>query len=158
MFSQNLEIYQEWVSSLPEIIQWLAIFVLGMIPYIEVQAGSVTGILSGINPILSILLAMLGNFTIVMLCILLAEKLNNKFGKEKEELSAKRQKFNRNFDKYGVIGTSMLGWLILPSSIIGFLIVITAKVPKKKAMLWMTVSILFWGLIVGIVFSVINIL
>ena len=79
MFSQNLEIYQEWVSSLPEIIQWLAIFVLGMIPYIEVQAGSVTGILSGINPILSILLAMLGNFTIVMLCILLAEKLNNKF-------------------------------------------------------------------------------
>lgn len=158
MFSQNLEIYQEWVSSLPEIIQWLAIFVLGMIPYIEVQAGSVTGILSGINPILSILLAMLGNFTIVMLCILLAEKLNNKFGKEKEELSAKRQKFNRNFDKYGVIGTSMLGWLILPSSIIGFLMVITAKVPKKKAMLWMTVSILFWGLIVGIVFSVINIL
>ena len=129
-----------------------------MIPYIEVQAGSVTGILSGINPILSILLAMLGNFTIVMLCILLAEKLNNKFGKEKEELSAKRQKFNRNFDKYGVIGTSMLGWLILPSSIIGFLMVITAKVPKKKAMLWMTVSILFWGLIVGIVFSVINIL
>lgn len=158
MFSQNLEIYQEWVYSLPEIIQWLAIFVLGMIPYIEVQAGSVTGILSGINPILSILLAMLGNFTIVMLCILLAEKLNNKFGKEKEELSAKRQKFNRNFDKYGVIGTSMLGWLILPSSIIGFLMVITAKVPKKKAMLWMTVSILFWGLIVGIVFSVINIL
>lgn len=158
MFSQNLEIYQEWVSSLPEIIQWLAIFVLGMIPYIEVQTGSVTGILSGINPILSILLAMLGNFTIVLLCILLAEKLNNKFGKDKEELSPKRQKFNKNFEKYGVAGTAMLGWLILPSSIIGFLMVVTAKIPKKKAIFWMTVSILFWGMVVGIVISVLNVL
>lgn len=158
MFSQNLEMYQEWVSSLPELVQWLSIFILGMIPYIEVQAGAITGILSGINPALSILLAMLGNFTIVLLCILLAEKLNNKFGKDKEELSPKRQKFNKNFEKYGVAGTAMLGWLILPSSIIGFLMVVTAKVPKRKAMFWMTVSILFWGTIVGIVISVLNVL
>lgn len=84
MFSQNLEMYQDWVSSLPEIVQWLAIIVLGMIPYIEVQAGAVTGILSGVHPILSIPLAMLGNFIIVMLCIVLAEKLNNKIGKKDE--------------------------------------------------------------------------
>lgn len=158
MFSQNLEMYQDWVSSLPEVVQWLAVLILGMIPYIEVQAGAVTGILSGVHPILSIILAMLGNFIIVMLCIVLAEKLNNKIGKKDEELSSKRQKFNKNFEKYGIAGTAMLGWLILPSSIIGFLMVVTAKVPKRKAMFWMTVSILFWGTIVGIAVSILNIL
>lgn len=150
MLFENLEIYQQWVQSLPTSVQWLAIFFLGMVPYIEIHFAAIAGILSGINPVISILLAMFGNFIIVLLCVLLADKFNNRFGKDDEKLSPKRQKFNKNFEKYGVIGTSLFGWLILPSSITSFFMITAAKVSKQKVLLWMSISIITWGTILGI--------
>lgn len=150
MLFENLEIYQQWVQSLPTSVQWLAIFFLGMVPYIEIHFAAIAGILSGINPVISILLAMFGNFIIVLLCVLLADKFNNRFGKDDEKLSPKRQKFNKNFEKYGVIGTSLFGWLILPSSIASFFMITAAKVSKQKVLLWMSISIITWGTILGI--------
>lgn len=147
---ENLEIYQQWVQSLPTPLQWIAIVLLGMVPYIEIHFAAIAGMLSGINPVISILLAMLGNFVIVLLCVLLADKFNNRFGKDDEKLSPKRQKFNKNFEKYGVIGTSLFGWLILPSSITSFFMITTAKVSKRKVILWMSISIISWGTILGI--------
>lgn len=153
---ENLEIYQQWVQSLPTSVQWLAVIFLGMVPYVEIHFAAIAGIVSGINPVISILLAMLGNFVIVLLCVLLADKFNNRFGKDDEKLSPKRQKFNKNFEKYGVIGTSLFGWLILPSSITSFFMITAAKVSKQKVLLWMSISIITWGAILGVAVLIFN--
>lgn len=157
MSFESLEIYQQWVQSLPASVQWLAVILLGMVPYVEIHFAAIAGILSGINPVISILLAMFGNFIIVLLCVLLADKFNNHFGKDDEKLSPKRQKFNKNFEKYGVIGTSLFGWLILPSSITSFFMITAAKVSKQKVILWMSVSIITWGTILGIAVLLFNV-
>lgn len=157
MSFENLEIYQQWVQSLPTSVQWLAIIFLGMVPYIEIHFAAIAGMLSGINPVISILLAMLGNFVIVLLCVLLADKFNNRFGKDDKKLSPKRQKFNKNFEKYGVIGTSLFGWLVLPSSITSFFMITAAKVSKRKVILWMSISIITWGTILGIAVLLFNV-
>lgn len=156
MFLDNLEVYQEWITSLPTAVQWIALIVLGMIPYVEIHFAAVAGILSGISPVISILLAMLGNFVIVFLCIFFADKINLRFGKKEEELSKRRKKFNKSFEKYGVIGTSFFGWLILPSSVTSFLMITTAKVSKQKVLFWMTASIITWGIVLGVAVSIFN--
>ena len=153
---ENLEIYQQWVQSLPPALQWLAVIFLGMVPYVEIHFAAIAGIVSGINPAVSIPLAMFGNFIIVLLCVLLADKFNSRFGKDDEKLSPKRQKFNKNFEKYGVIGTSLFGWLVLPSSITSFFMITAAKVSKQKVILWMGVSIITWGTILAIVVLLFN--
>lgn len=141
----TLDTFQQWVAGLPEILQYLAIVFIGTLPYCESLVASFAGVAAGINPVLSILLAIIGNFIIVGLIVLLAEKINQRFGKKNEELSPRRQKFNKNFEKYGVIGTSMLGWLILPSHLTSFLMITVAKVPKGRVMFWMTVSMIRWS-------------
>jgi len=90
-----LEEFQQWVSSLPEIIQYLAIVLLGCVPYVESYAASLIGVLAGLNPFIAILLAVSGNFVSMLLVVLLSDKINQKFGKSNEELSPKRQKFNK---------------------------------------------------------------
>lgn len=154
MSLQFLEQYQDWVSSLPDFLQWLIIFLFAMAPYVELHIAAVFGMISGVNPVVSILLAIVGNFFAIFLCVVFAEKLNDNFNKKQKEFSPKRQKFNKFFDKYGVIGVSLLGWLILPSTVTSFLMVSVSKVEKSKVLLWMLVSLIVWGIVLGLLTTV----
>jgi len=141
--------YQQWIDSLPQALQYVAVVVLSMLPYIELHGAAVAGSISGINPVLSVLLSITGNFLIISVCTFFAEKLNNRLGKKSDNLSVKRKKLNDRFDKYGVAGASIFGWFILPSTIVAIIMVSVFKASKRKVMLWMLLSLLIWGVVIG---------
>jgi len=49
----------------------------------------------------------------------------------------------------------MLGWTLLPSQIIGLLMVSVAKVEKSKVILWLSISMAIWGALFGLVGAII---
>lgn len=148
-----MEIYRdfvEFIDTLPILLKLLFIALISMIPLVESYFGSFIGIASGVNWILAIGAASLGNFLSMLLVVKFSNVLYRKFFSKKFTPKSKKMKrFNRFFDKYGIIGVSLLGQTFLPSQITAGLMVVAGG-DKNKIILWQTVSIIMWGTIFGL--------
>lgn len=145
---------QEWVASFPDAIQWIGVLLLGAIPYVEAFLAIFAGTLAGINPWVVIPSALLGNMVSLLIFIAVGEQVNDWFVK-KDRFSKGRQKFIEKFNKYGVIGTSLLGPLLLPTQVLGLLMVTVTQTNPYRVILWLGISILLWStLIYGMTFLI----
>ncbi|GAA2101641.1 MULTISPECIES: hypothetical protein [Brevibacterium] len=66
-----------------------------------------------------------------------------------EELSPRRQKFKRAFDRYGVAGVSLFGQAILPSQITSAMMV-GFGASRNAVILWQIVGITLWAGLFGL--------
>jgi hypothetical protein len=139
---------QDLTEAAPPALQWLVIIAGGAIPFIESYFGSVLGIVAGVNPFVAIPAAILGNFASMALLVTFADKLRGQ-RKAPGEPSARRQKFKRAFDRYGVAGVSLLGQAILPSQITA-LAMVGFGADKRAVIFWQTISIILWGVAFGV--------
>jgi len=140
----------EFTSSLPAFLQWAGVMLISAIPLVESYFGSMIGVAIGINPVVAIAAAILGNVISMLFFVLSAHGVRSKVvsGKEERELSPRRQKLRKRFDRYGVPGVSMLGQMILPSQITSAAMV-SFGAPKNTVILWQVISISMWGVVFG---------
>ena len=139
---------QSTVEAAPPALQWLVIILAGAIPFIESYFGSVLGILAGVNPFIAIPAAIVGNIGSMALLVVFADKLRSTRARTQGEPSARRQKFKRSFDRYGVAGVSLLGQTILPSQITS-LAMVGFGADKRAVIFWQIISIIIWGVVFG---------
>lgn len=146
-----IDALQDFTASLPTVLQWVGVILAAAIPFIESYFGSVIGILAGINPVIAIAAAIVGNVISMLLFVLSAHGVRSKVvsGKAPKEPSARRQKLRAQFDKYGVAGVSLLGQTILPSQITSAAMV-SFGASKNAVILWQIVSIILWGVAFGV--------
>jgi hypothetical protein len=146
-----IDALQDFTASLPTVLQWVGVILAAAIPFIESYFGSVIGILAGINPVIAIAAAIVGNVISMLLFVLSAHGVRSKVvsGKAPKALSARRQKLRAQFDKYGVAGVSLLGQTILPSQITSAAMV-SFGASKNAVILWQIVSIILWGVAFGV--------
>lgn len=146
-----IDALQDFTASLPTVLQWVGVILAAAIPFIESYFGSVIGILAGINPVIAIAAAIVGNVISMLLFVLSAHGVRSKVvsGKAPKEPSARRQKLRAQFDKYGVAGVSLLGQTILPSQITSAAMV-SFGASKDAVILWQIVSIILWGVAFGV--------
>jgi hypothetical protein len=146
-----IDALQDFTASLPTVLQWVGVILAAAIPFIESYFGSVIGVLAGINPVVAIIAAIVGNVISMLLFVLSAHSVRSKVvsGKASKEPSARRQKLRAQFDKYGVAGVSLLGQTILPSQITSAAMV-SFGASKNAVILWQIVSIILWGVAFGI--------
>lgn len=149
-----IDALQDFTASLPTVLQWVGVILAAAIPFIESYFGSVIGVLAGINPVVAIAAAIVGNVISMLLFVVSAHSVRSKVvsGKVPIEPSARRQKLRAQFDKYGVAGVSLLGQTILPSQITSAAMV-SFGASKNAVILWQIVSIILWGVAFGILAS-----
>lgn len=144
------------VSGLAPWQQVLALVPVGAIPFIESYLGSFLGTALGIHPVLAIPAAVLGNLAATLLVVALAGRTRDAVTRGRDERpeserkpSRFREKVATALDRYGVPGVCLLGPLVVASQITGPTLVALGAT-RTRVQLWMSISIIAWGLAFGI--------
>jgi hypothetical protein len=146
-----IDALQEFTANFPPVLQWLGVMIASAIPFVESYFGSVIGVLAGVNPVVAIVAAIIGNVVSMVIFVLSAHGVRSKVvaGKAPKEETPRRQRLRKSFDKYGVAGVSLLGQTILPSQITSAAMV-SFGASKNRVILWQVISIILWGVAFGV--------
>lgn len=146
-----IESLQNFATSFPEPLQWLAIALVAAVPFVESYFGAVIGVLIGVPTVIAILAAVVGNVISMLVFVNSAHAVRNKArkGADAPSKARKYQKLHSAFDKYGIAGVSLLGQTILPSQITSAALV-SFGADKRKVIFWQVISIILWGTLFGI--------
>lgn len=145
-----LDALQDFTSSFPTFLQWVGVMLVAAIPFVDSYFGSVIGVLAGLNPVVAIAAAIVGNVIAMLIFVFAAHRVRSGVvsGKAPAEESARRQKVRSWFDKYGVAGVSLVGPVILPSQFTSAAMV-SFGASKNAVILWQVIAITIWGVVFG---------
>lgn len=160
-----IDALQDFTTSLPPFLQWFGVMLVSAIPFVESYFGSVVGVLAGLDPVVAIVAAIVGNVVSMVVVVLGAHGVRSRVGAARAarasagsdadaaEESPRRRRLRTQFDRYGVPGVSLLGQTILPSQItsaamVGF------GASRNAVILWQVVSIVLWGVAFGVLATV----
>ena len=146
-----IESLQSFTASLPPMFQWMGVLVIAAIPFVESYFGAAVGVVSGLNPTVAIVAAVVGNIISMLIFVLTAHGVRRKIaaGKAPKEMTPRRAKLRAAFDKYGIAGVSLAGQTILPSQITSAAM-ISFGASKNAVILWQVISIIIWGTAFGV--------
>jgi len=177
-----IETFQNLVAQVPEIVQPLIIALAGAVPFIEGEGAATIGIIGGIHPVIAAIAAIVGNFLCVAILVLVTSRahtavMNRRRAKatvaadgsmivdaadddirveeDSARKAARKAKFQRALERYGVPGVSLLGPLLLPTQFTATMLA-AVGVGKARILIWQLVAITGWTtlfslLITGIV-------
>ena len=139
--------FQDLVAQLPEWAQPLIVFVAGAVPFIEGEGAASIGIIGGVPPVVAAIAGALGNFVAVAIVVLLSAQIRaaakRRRASHQKPQSARMEKFQRAFNRYGVVGVSLLGPLLLPTHFTAVALT-GVGVPKGRVLIWQGVAIVLW--------------
>lgn len=147
------EIFQR-LEEINIVYQFIALFIIGFVPFLEAFVAVPIGILLGLPFIPVVIVGITANWLSVMTVIVFSSFIRSLFS-EKEKttsdyfINRRFQKAKIYFNKYGVPGISLLG-PIIGTNHIGALVCLIAKASKKNIITWQTVSIVIWAIGTGI--------
>ncbi|POH69537.1 MULTISPECIES: hypothetical protein [Cryobacterium] len=150
-----IDALRDFTASLPELLQWVGIVLAAAIPFVESYFGAAIGILAGVNPVVAVLAAIVGNVLSMLVVVLSAHGVRSRvrLGKATKPDSPRRAKLRERFDRYGVAGVSLLGQTILPSQITSAAMV-SFGASKNAVIFWQIISIIIWGVVFGVLTTV----
>jgi uncharacterized membrane protein len=125
------------------------VFFGGAIPWIEAIVAVPAGILFGLNPILTVVFAVVGNIiTIVIFAFggtsLRAWLIRRRVAKGKEPESSKFKKAKVAYEKYGIYGMAILDPILIGSPF-SAAVSVAAGVKPLKVTLILSVAVILWA-------------
>lgn len=172
-----IETLQNLLGQVPELVQPLIVAVAGAIPFVEGEGGVAIGILGGIPPVVAAIAAIAGNFLTVAVLVLLSSGARNAVvtrhrakvdaravaadggttlgsmptaESQDSRGAARRAKFQRAYERYGVPGVSLLGPLLLPTHFTATMLA-ASGVGKARILIWQAVAIIAWTTLTALV-------
>lgn len=136
------------------VYQYIAIFVIALVPFLEVFVAVPVGLLLNLPFIPVLLIGTAANWISVMVVIVYSTFIRTLLSKKNHSshfLGTRFTKAKIYFNRYGVPGISLIGPLI-GANHIGALVCVMAKANKKRIILWQTISIVIWGAATGVLF------
>lgn len=138
----------------------IGIFIGGAIPWFEAIAVVPAGILFGLDPLLVVLSAVLGNTLTIFVFAYGGAKIRDLFvgralkkparsQKAKAKSSRKSQRAQQAFDKYGIFGLATLGPIIIGTQFAAA-IAVAAGVKPLKTSLIISLATLIWGAVIAV--------
>ncbi|WP_353111514.1 small multidrug efflux protein [Microbacterium sp.] len=160
-----IDTFQNLVAQVPDLVQPLIVALAGAIPFIEGEGAATIGVVGGIHPVVAALAAIVGNFVCVAALVLVSSGarqaiLTRRDGSRgpapvdegSERKAARRAKFHRAFERYGVPGVSLLGPLLLPTQFTATMLA-SAGIGKARVLFWQAVAIIGWTTVVTVIVS-----
>ncbi|SFS13814.1 hypothetical protein SAMN04487783_1706 [Agrococcus baldri] len=148
-----LEALSDFAAGLPAWAQWIGIMLISAIPFVESYFGAAIGVLVGLHPVVAIVAAIAGNAVSMLGFVFAADAARAKVlhgrGEARAELSPRRARLKRMFDRFGVPGVSLLGQTVLPSQITSGAMV-SFGASRNAVILWQCISIVVWGVAFGL--------
>lgn len=125
-----------------EQLGFFGVFIAGLIPWME-EAGVTAGILFGLDPILTVLFAVLGNAITIVVFAYGASAIRNWIMKRREKKgkhpeSPRLEKALKAFDKYGIYGPALIGTQFAALG------AVAAGVKPLKVSIVVTVGMIVW--------------
>lgn len=172
-----IQTFQDLVARVPELVQPLIIALAGAVPFIEGEMAATIGILGGVPPVIAAIAAMAGNFLCVAILVgasartraavvarrarvsvavgsgASADAVADSILQEEEggaRSTARKQKFQRAFERYGVPGVSLLGPLLLPTQFTATMLAAIGIRPAR-ILVWQAVAIIGWTTVLSLV-------
>jgi uncharacterized membrane protein len=161
-----VDTFQDLVAQVPDLVQPLIVAAAGAVPFIEGEGAAVIGIIGGIHPAIAATAGIVGNFVCVTVLVLLtartrsavvtrtrtrrlvaagggdiADVSSSPVGDERG--SARKAKFQRALERYGVPGVSLLGPLLLPTQFTATMLA-GAGVKTARILFWQGLAIVAW--------------
>jgi len=137
--------------------QWglFGIFLAGAIPWMEAVAVVPSGIALGINPVATVVAAVIGNsITIVMFAYagasIRSRISERRLAKGKSSESPRFEKAVKAFDRYGIYGMAALGPLIIGTQFAAAASVAAGVRPLRVSILVVS-SMVLWSIAIAIV-------
>ena len=132
----------------------LGVFIAGAIPWMEAIAVVPAGILVGLDPVATVIAAVLGNAITIFLFAYFASNIrarliNRRVRKGKSAKLTKLEKALKAFDKYGVYGLAALGPILIGTQFAAAAAVTVGVKPLRISIL-VTVSMLLWAVLIAI--------
>lgn len=153
MFRQMVQAFVVQLSELNLFLQYLGVFILSFIPFVESLGGAIIGTLIGQPTILAVLVSIIGNWLSIMFVILLFNALltmiRNRKSKKHGFIQNRSNKARERYYKYGVPGLAIIAPLVASAHIAAFTS-LAVGATKRKVILWHTVSIVCWGIFGGV--------
>ncbi len=143
------ESIQQFVETVDPMWQWLAVITVSAVPYIESYGGAALGILSGVPAPVAIVAAIVGNWLSMVAAVTFGQRIYQWRAVDETAPTERKQRLRRAFEKYGVAGVSLMGQTILPSQLTSMAMV-TFGVQKGIVIFWQTISIVLWGIALGV--------
>ncbi|QIM15831.1 small multidrug efflux protein [Leucobacter insecticola] len=157
-----IDTFQDLLGQVHELVQPLIIGAAGAVPYVEGHGGAIIGLAGGMNAVVATAAAIVGNFICVAVLVMLGsraraavlarEGARGDLEVPRKTPSARRQKFQRAFERYGVPGVSLLGPLLLPTQVTATMLA-ASGVTRSRILIWQAVAIVGWTVITAAVFS-----
>ncbi|WP_454050490.1 small multidrug efflux protein [Cellulomonas sp. Marseille-Q8402] len=148
--------FQELVAQLPAWLQPAGVALAGAVPFVEGEGAAAIGVVGGIAPVLAVVAAIAGNFLAVLVVVLVSIRTRTavltRGGRLVAAPSARRQKFDRAFARYGVAGVSLLGPLLIPTHFTAAALA-ASGVPRARILTWQAVAITLWTVGISLVIT-----
>lgn len=127
----------------------IGIFIAGAIPWMEAIAVVPTGIILGLDPIATVIAAVLGNAITILIFAYLGSTIRAKIverrvAKGKTSESPKFEKALMAFDRYGIYGMAFLGPIIIGTQFAAAASVAAGVRPLRVSIL-ITSSMILWA-------------
>ena len=146
---------QNFVTGLPEAVQFLGVVAIGLIPFVESHLGSAIGIAAGVPIPLAVLAAIVGNILSVLAFVYVGTSIRGAFRRgrgtpEKREGRESRgsSRVKENMERFGVPGASLIGPVLLPSQFTSTALV-GAGANRGTVVTWTLVAVVLWGVVSG---------
>lgn len=147
---------QNLVAQVPELLRPLIVALAGAVPFIEGEGAASIGIIAGIHPVVAAISGFAGNLICVAVIVLLGARvrtaITTRGGAEAKEVSPRRQKVMRAYERYGTPGVSLLGPLLVPTQITAAALVATG-VPARTVLVWQAVAIALWTTLLTLIIT-----
>lgn len=131
-----------WFDSLPLIIQIIALFVIGVIPFLESYVGGFLGGLFDLPIAVAFLAPVAGNLLAVFVAVRWAGRVADK--RADRERTPRQEKILARVNRYGIPGAALLAPTLLAISITAFLMVVSG-LDRRLTLIWNGVAVLVWG-------------
>ena len=131
------------------------VFLAGAIPWFEAIAVIPAGILFGLDPIATVIAAVVGNAITIFLFAYLGANIRERFvqrriAKGKAGESPKFEKALKAFDRYGIFGMALIGPILIGTQFAAAASV-AAGVKPLKVSLFISVGMALWAVGIAVV-------
>ncbi|WP_127817645.1 small multidrug efflux protein [Microbacterium sp. CPCC 204701] len=168
--SNFIESLQDLIVQVPDLVQFLIVGAVAMVPFLEGELAATLGVWAGFNPVAAFAVAAAGNFLSVFAvvtfgsrareaiiarrarakapvasggAVLVQEQPDSVAGEPAKPESKGRQRFRRFLVRFGVPGASLLGPLALPTQFTSAMLV-ASGVSRRWVLLWQGIAIVIW--------------
>jgi hypothetical protein len=149
-------VLQDFVSQAPEWLAPGAVALAGAVPFVEGEGAAALGVIAGVHPIVAAIAGIIGNLVCVVAVVLVSARVRTAVttrpGAAARGSSARREKFERAYHRYGTPGVSLLGPLLLPTQFTAAALTATG-VPPAKVILWQGIAIVLWTTLLVLIVS-----